>query len=134
MLPFCNDGCALENRRMAASAERIDFVDHTAKKFTTQGGNSSSLTVNFKVFRRGPAHVAGLTFTTDFWVTPREAIAKFQRFEGDSEVWQATASVPGHGVTFEYIIFCYDHRDVQNVRRIYHTNFGNTFQVVASSF
>jgi hypothetical protein len=119
---------------MAASAERIDFVDHSARRVANQGGLSSVLIVNFKVFRRGPAHVAGLTFTTDFWVTPREAIARFQRFDGDSEVWQATASVPGHGITFEYVIFCYDHRDYQNVRKIYHTNFGNTFHIAATSF
>lgn len=119
---------------MAASAERIDFISHTARKVGNRGGQSSVLTVNFNVFRRGPAHVAGVTFTSDFWATPREALAKFQRFEGDTEVWQVTASAPGHDVTFEYIIFCYDHRDIQNVRRIYHTNSGNTFQIAATSW
>jgi hypothetical protein len=117
---------------MAASAERIDFVGHTARNVANQGGQSSVLTVNFNVFRRGPAHVSGLSFTNDFWATPREVFAKFQRFQGDTEVWQAVASVAGNNATFEYIIFCYDHRDVQNVRRIYHTNFGNTFQVTAT--
>jgi hypothetical protein len=114
---------------MAATAERIDFVSHSATNGVTRGGETSGLEVNFSVFRRGPWHVAGLTYTTDFWVTPREAIARFIRFEGDAEVWQARASVPGNDATFEYIIFCYDHRDVQNVKRIHHTNFGDGFQI-----
>lgn len=117
---------------MTASAERIDFVDHVARNIANQGGLSSVLTVNFRVFRRGPAHVCGLTYTTDFWATPREAPARFMRFDGDFEVWQAIATVSGNDASFEYVIFCYDHRDVQNVRRIYHTNFGNTFQIKAA--
>jgi hypothetical protein len=117
---------------MTASAERIDFVGHVARNIANAGGQSSQLTVNFKVFRRGPAHVAGLTYTADFWATPKEALARFQRFEGDFEVWQAVVSAPGNGVTFEYVIFCHDHRDVQNVRKIYNTNFGNTFQIAAT--
>lgn len=62
---------------MAASAERIDFVGHRATNIANQGGLSSELVVDFRIFRRGPAHVAGLTYTTDFWVTPREVIATF---------------------------------------------------------
>jgi hypothetical protein len=117
---------------MAASAERIDFVGHSAKNIANQGGLSSVLTVDFKVFRRGPAHVAGLIYTTDFWATPREALARFQRFEGDFEVWQAKNSVAGNNASFEYVIFCNDHRDVQNVKKIYHTNFGDTFRIVST--
>lgn len=117
---------------MAASAQRIDFVSDSATNIANQGGLSSLLTVNFRVFSRGPSHVAGLSYTTDFWVTPREAIARFQGFAGDFEIWQAQASAAGNGVTFEYIIFCRDNRDFQNVRQIYHTNFGNTFQRIAT--
>jgi hypothetical protein len=119
---------------MAASAERIDFVGHSARNIANVGGQSSELTVNFRVFRRGPAHVAGLIYTSDFWITPREAIAKFQTFSGEFEVWQAKVVVGGHNASFEYVIFCNDHRDVQNVRKIYNTNNGETFRIVASSF
>ena len=52
---------------MTASAERIDFVSHTARNVAHAGGQSSVLTVNFNVFRRGPAHVSGLSYTSDFW-------------------------------------------------------------------
>jgi hypothetical protein len=119
---------------MAASAERIDFVGHSARNIANAGGQLSELTVNFKVFRRGPAHVAGLIYTSDFWATPREASAKFQGFAGDFELWQAKISVGGNNASFEYVIFCNDHRDVQNVRRIYNTNNGETFRIVTSSF
>jgi hypothetical protein len=117
---------------MAASAERIDFVGHSARNIANQGGLSSVLTVDFKVFRRGPAHVAGLVYTRDFWATPLTAIGKFQRFDGDFEVWQAQATVPSNNAAFEYVIFCEDYRDVQNLRRIYNTNFGETFRIAAS--
>jgi hypothetical protein len=117
---------------MAATAERIDFVSHRALNIANQGGFSSELTVNFKVFRRGPAHVAGLIFTTDFWITPREALARFQNFDGDFEIWLAKISVGGNNASFEYVIFCNDHRDNQNVRKIYNTNFGETFRVAAT--
>jgi len=119
---------------MPATAERIDFISHLARNAIDQGGQHSVLTVNFRVFRRGPAHVAGLTYTSDFWKTPMEALAKFQHFDGDSEVWQAIAVVGKIDVTFEYIIFCRDHRDIQNVKNVFHTNFGNTFQIAATSF
>jgi|SRR5947209_16292170 len=119
---------------MAATAERIDFVGHRARNIANQGGLSSELTVDFRVFRRGPAHVAGLIYTTDFWRTPHEALAAFQRFDGDFEVWQAKVTASGNNASFEYVIFCNDHRDVQNVRKIYNTNFGDTFRIVATVF
>lgn len=117
---------------MSASAERIDFVDQRAINIANQGGQSSLLTVNFRVFKRGPAHVAGLIYTRDFWATPLRTNAKFRTFDGDFEVWQAQASVSGNNASFEYVIFCDDHRDIQNVRTIYHTNFGETFQITAT--
>ena len=118
---------------MAASAERIDFVAHSARNIANQGGFSAVLTVDFRVFRKGPAHVAGMIYTRDFWATPLTAVGTFQRFEGDFEIWRAQASVAGNNVDFEYVIFCDDYRDAQNVRKIYNTNSGNTFQI-ASSF
>jgi hypothetical protein len=117
---------------MAASAERIDFIGHSALNIANQGGLSSVLSVDFRVFRRGPAHVAGLFFTTNFWATRLEAGAAFQHFDGDFEVWRAQAHVAGNNVNFEYVIFCFDHRDVQNVRAIYNTNFGETFRITST--
>ena len=119
---------------MSATAERIDFIGHRARNIANLGGLSSELVVDFKVFRRGPAHVAGITFTSDFWATPHEALARFQHFDADSEVWQVAVSVGGNNASFEYIIFCRDHRDIQNVRNVFHTNFGNTFRITATSF
>ena len=117
---------------MAASADRIDFVGNSAKNIANAGGQSSLLKVDFRVFSRGPAHVAGLRYTTDFWKTPLTAIATFQRFEGNFEFWHAEAQAPGNNVTFEYVIFCDDYRAVQNVKSIYHTNNGETFHLTAT--
>lgn len=119
---------------MTATASRIDFVGHSAKNITNAGGLFSLLKVDFKVFSRGPAHVAGLRYTTDFWKTPLTAIATFQRFDGDFEVWHAEAQAPGNNVNFEYAIFCDDYRAVQNVKSIYHTNNGETFRLAATTF
>jgi hypothetical protein len=114
---------------MVASAERIDFISHEAININDAGGSRSRLTVNFQVFKRGPAHVAGLLYSSNFWAQRNEVQAKFIRFEGDSEVWQASTTVPGNSVNFEYVIFCDDHRDIQNVRKLYNTNFGETFRI-----
>lgn len=127
---------------MVATAERIDFIRHSA----TFGGvtpplSASTLTVDFRVFRRGPAHVCGLIYTTDngevdhrdFWVTREVALASFKQFEGDFEVWQAVVSVGGHGmVGFEYVIFCDDHRGEREIKKIFNTNNGETFRIAAS--
>jgi len=119
---------------MAATAQFIEFDNHEAINIASAGGFSTKLVTNFRVFSRGPAHVAGLIFTTNFWVTTGIATAKFQFFSGNFEVWQAIAVVPGNNVTFEYVIFCDDHRDNQNVKKIFHSNCGNTFQIKATHF
>jgi hypothetical protein len=80
---------------MAASADRIDFVGHSAKNIANAGSLSSLLRVDFRVFSRGPAHVAGLRYTTDLWKTPLTAIARFQQFDGNFEVWRADVQAPG---------------------------------------
>jgi hypothetical protein len=115
------------------SAERIDFVGHNARNINNQGGSSSSLTVDLRVFKRGPAHVVGLIYTTNFWKTRNEQLAEFQRFEGDFEVWQAKVNTPGNNTSFEYVIFCEDYRDFQNVKKIYNTNNGETFRILATN-
>lgn len=115
------------------TALRIDFVHHTAVGDVNEGGPFSRLTVNFRVFSRGPAHVAGITYTTDFWMTPVDALARFQAFDGGFEVWQAQVTVPGSdSFSFEYVIFCKDFRGDEDVPEIFNTNGGETFRVQAS--
>ena len=127
---------------MAATAERIDFVSHNVTfAGVTPPLSASTLTVDFRVFRRGPAHVCGLIYTTDngevdhqdFWVTREVALAVFKQFDGDFEVWQAVVTVGGHGrVGFEYVIFCDDHRGESEIKKIFNTNNGETFRIAAS--
>ena len=112
----------------------IDFLSHAATNVANRGGQSTQLTVDFAVRNKGPAHVAGLTYTADFWATPREGLARFQRFEGNREIWRAEVSVPGLNATFEYVLFCRDHRDINNVAQIFNTNNGETFRITGSSF
>ncbi len=110
---------------MVATAERIDFTSHSVAFDPGSLGpipqpSESTLTVDFRVFRRGPAHVSGLIFTTNFWRTPQVALAMFRQFDGDFEVWQAVVSEQGSGfnqrVNFEYVIFCDDHRGEREIR------------------
>jgi hypothetical protein len=115
------------------SAERIDFVGHNAKNSNNRGGASSILTVDLRIFKKGPSHVVGLTYTTDFWKTRNEQLASFQNFDGDFEVWQAKVNAPGNNVSFEYVIFCDDYRDIQNVKKIYNTNNGETFRILTTN-
>ena len=112
------------------SATSIQFISDSARNTFNQGGKSTVLTVNFRVLKQGPAHVAGIIFSADFWGSRNEGRASFQRFEGDSEVWQAVVSVRDNGVKFEYVIFCDDFRGVDTVPRIYNTNGGETFRPV----
>jgi hypothetical protein len=81
------------------------------------------------VLGQGPAHVAGVTYTSDFWITPLEGLARFQRFDGDREIWQTQVSVGGLNASFEYVIFCRDFRDIDNVAEIFNTNEGETFRI-----
>jgi hypothetical protein len=111
------------------SATSIQFLGHSATNIANQGGESTRLTVNFAVLSQGPAHVAGVTYTSDFWITPLEGLARFQRFDGDREIWQTQVSVGGLNASFEYVIFCRDFRDVDNVAEIFNTNGGETFRI-----
>ena len=111
------------------SAFSIQFLDHSATNDETQGGEFTVLTVDFAVLNPGPAHVAGITYTSDFWVTPQEGLARFQQFDGDREIWRAGARVGGLDASFEYVIFCRDFRDVDNVAQIFNTNGGETFRI-----
>jgi hypothetical protein len=74
------------------SATSIQFISDRAKNTFDQGGERTALTVDFRVFKRGPAHVAGIIFSPDFWGSRNEALATFQRFEGDFEVWKTVVS------------------------------------------
>jgi hypothetical protein len=111
------------------SAFSVDFLGHSATNLAGLGGESTRLTVNFAVRNKGPAHVAGITYTSDFWGTPREGLARFQHFDGDREIWRAEVSVPGLGASYEYVIFCRDYRDIDNVAQIFNTNGGETFRI-----
>lgn len=113
------------------SAFTIQFTGHSAQNLAGLGGNRSKLTVTFKVFNQGPAHVAGLIATADFWRTTVDVRAVFQRFEGGGEVWQAELTVPNNNVAFEYVIYCDDYRGATTVPRIWNTNNGETFKVTA---
>jgi hypothetical protein len=98
---------------MVASAERIDFISHDINFEPGNVGptgtisSRSTLTVHFRVFRRGPSHVSGLIYTINFWRTPKTALAEFQGFQGDDELWQAivvelgTAPTPLERVSFD---------------------------------
>jgi hypothetical protein len=114
------------------SARSIQFISDRAKNTFDQGGERTALTVDFRVFKRGPAHVAGIIFSPDFWGSRNEALATFQRFEGDFEVWKAVVSVRGLNAKIEYVIFCDDFRGIDTVPRLYHTNGGETFRPVAT--
>ena len=123
---------------MVATAERIDFISHNIVFEQGSPGpipiaGRSTLTVNFRVFRRGPAHVSGLIYTTNFWIRPQTALAQFQSFEGDNELWRAivieSSNAFNQRVSFEYVIFCDDHRGNSEVEKIYNTNNGETFRI-----
>ena len=113
------------------SATSIQFISDRAQKISGSGGDRIQLTVDFRVFKKGPAHMAGIMYSPNFWGSRQEALASFQRFEGDSEVWRTIVTVPGHN-QIEYVIFCDDFRGVDTVPRIYNTNRGETFRPVAS--
>jgi hypothetical protein len=112
------------------SATSIQFISDSARNTFNQGGQSTALTVNFRTFKRGPAHVAGIIYSDNFWGSRQEGLAVFQRFEGDFEIWKADVSVPRSNRTFEYVIFCDDFRGVDTVPRLYNTNGGETFRPV----
>jgi hypothetical protein len=111
------------------TATAIDFISHSATNLADAGGQRTKLTVDFAVRNQGPAHVAGITYTSDFWRTPREQLATFQRFEGNREIWHLEAVVGGNDAGFEYVIFCRDYRGVGGVAEIYDTNHGQTYQI-----
>ncbi len=118
------------------TAQRIAFSDQTATNVADMGGERSRLQTQFRVYNNGPAHVAGLVWTADFWANPQTTLARFQSFGNDAgggfENWLAVVEVPGLDVSFEYVIFCDDYRGVQEVPRIYDTNGGETYRIQAS--
>ena len=52
-----------------------------------------------------------------------------QHFDGDREIWRAEVSVAGLNASFEYVIFCRDYRDINNVAQVFNTNGGETFRI-----
>jgi hypothetical protein len=115
------------------SAQQITFLSHTAVNDDGIQGTNAILTVNFQVYRKGPAHMAGIIFTTDGWATASTAMAQFQSFgPGDVENWKASVTVGGNNVRFQYVIFCDDFAGLNQVPRIYDTNGGNQYSITSS--
>jgi hypothetical protein len=123
---------------MVATAERIDFINHSIDFQQGSPGprpfpSRSTLIVDFRVFRRGPAHVCGLIYTVNFWAQSKVAFAVFEGFQGDDELWRATVTESGpddvRGASFEYVLFCDDHRGNNEVKKVYNTNKGETFRI-----
>jgi hypothetical protein len=112
---------------MVATAEFSsgDEQRYPGRRVVNFGGQLSRLSA-------GPAHVAGLIYTVDFWRPPETVLAAFQRFDGDFEVWQATARVGFMDASWEYVIFCDDYRDIQNIKKVYDTNGGETFRITST--
>ena len=89
--------------------------------------------VDFDGVQSGSYDVCGLIYTTNGWVDRLTSVARFQQLNGDFELWQAKTSVSGPiagpPANFEYVIFCYDHRDINTIRKIYNNNNGETFRI-----
>jgi hypothetical protein len=100
------------------TAERIDFVRHDRVVNVDRGSGTvtTTLTIEFRVSRAGPAHVAGIVYSTDSWTTINQSYARFQNFDGDSELWnitvqhRETVTTPLPETHFDYVIFCKDSR------------------------
>lgn len=114
------------------SAESITLIHQFAKNEDGDQGTNAVLTVIFSVFQKGPAHVAGIIYTTNGWASATVAPAVFQNFSGDVEVWQAVVSVGGKNVAFQYVIWCDDYAGVNAVVRICNTNGGDQFSITSS--
>jgi hypothetical protein len=87
------------------------------------------LRVRFRIQSNGPAHVAGLIVTTNFWATSHTVSAVFESSGPGFESWKAEISTKGPPVIFEFVVFCDDFGGQNIVPRIWNTNGGNRFQV-----
>lgn len=87
------------------------------------------LTVDFHVHNNGPAHVAGLVVTTDYWATTATVPAAFQAHGDGFEYWRAKYSVASSSpVAFEFVIYCDDFGANDGAVRIWNTNGGERFR------
>lgn len=110
---------------MAVSVVSISSVSYRAQNQYDAGGQRSTLTVSFRVYRRGYAHVAGIVVSTNGWGTRIEVTGRWDRNEGDYEVWTASHTVQGLDARFAFVCWCEDYADVDNVKKIWNTNGGN---------
>jgi hypothetical protein len=108
------------------TAFSISDVEYSAGLATS---NLASLEVRFRVQSNGPAHVAGLIVTTDFWATSHTVPAFYQGAGPGFELWSAEFRTSGPPVTFEFVIYCDDFGGQNIVPRIWNTNAGKRFQV-----
>lgn len=88
-----------------------------------------TLTVDFHVHKNGPAHVAGLIVTTDYWAKTVTVPAVFQAQGEGFEYWRAKHCVESSSpVAFEFVIFCDDFCGQDGVARIWNTNGGERYR------
>ena len=109
------------------TAFSIDNVLSSATFDQGEGGESSSLSVTFDIFNRGPNHIAGIYVTANNWSTWQIVHAQFVTFIDGGENWSASFSVDTKVPTFEFVVFCDDLGGVDSVPRIWNTNGGSVF-------
>ena len=105
------------------------FINNVSPTIATPVSGLVSVTVDFQIHNNGPAHVAGLVFTTDDWKTTQVVPAVFQGFGQGFEFWSASPpDFAGPPATFDFVVFCDDFSGGDQVPRIWNTNGGNRFR------
>jgi len=116
---------------MAATAQFIEFDNHDAINIANAGGFSTKLVTNFRVFH-GDQLTCRPDLHNELLVTQALRPPSFILL-GNFEVWQAIAVVPA--TTSRSSTSSLRRPQGQpNVKKIFHTNFGNTFQIKATHF
>lgn len=92
----------------AANLRGIRFLSGDATNSAGAGGTSSTLRVQYALDNQGLDHTCQLTYSVDGWRTSSTANATFGSLSGSSEIWNASASVPGNSARFVYSFSCTD--------------------------
>ena len=77
---------------------------------------------NFRVFRKGLNHVAGIIYSTDGWASRAELCASFSGFNGEAECFTINKFFKSQIDVVEYVIWCEDYRCIDHVKKIYKTS------------
>jgi hypothetical protein len=77
---------------------------------------------NFRVFRKGLNHVAGIIYSTDGWASRAELCASFSGFNGEAECFSIGKYFGSRIDVIEYVIWCEDYRCIDDVKKIYKTS------------